>query len=180
MSEQNEQQEEQQNMTTILVHLDNAADKIGHALKEFTEGRESAQAVEDAINEASPNMESVGVKLNDDSTTVNQKPVPENPQGVVYFYTDDDGTLRATVRLPRHDDNETLKDAETAYIGELAACEVVRLVNMEHQRVIEQVALSMAAQQVGGFGDESGDEDDPLSTIEDDDTREQVRRVMKH
>jgi hypothetical protein len=167
-------------MTTVLVHLENAAEKIGRLLESFQNGDIEGEELQKKINEASPKLPDVGLEVNESGSLLNTKPVPDNPESVVYFYSDDDGTLKATVRIPAYDDNTQLDDDSEATAGQLAACEVLHLVHMEHQKVLHQISLQMAMQQMESSSGEEGDDDDMLSAIEDEDTREQVRKMTKH
>lgn len=179
-----EDQTNDNNTATVLVHLENSAEKIGNALQEYYDNKIPHDELNERINAASPKLEDVGVHVDatSETSTVNNKPVPENPRGVVYFYTADDGTLKATVRLPHYGDNATIDGNAEADVAELAALEVVRSINIEHQQIIECIVLGMAMEQWQAAQSEegvvSGDDSDPLSSIEDEDTREQVRKAM--
>lgn len=178
----NEESNEAQT-STVLVHLEDAADTIGTVLQQYVDGEIDQSEMVSKANEAAPKLESVGCEFIEDSEAayVNTKPVPENAESAVYFYRDENDTLKMTVRLLNYGDNEQVSDEEGyATIGEMAAFDVLRLVAMEHQSILEKVM--MAQMFAGMLGGEEGDGegDDPLASIEDPETREQVRKMTKH
>ncbi len=178
MSEENEQAV----TSTVLVHLEGTADTIGEVVEQYQNGEISQEEMVAKANEAAPKLANVGCEFIEDSEAayVNTKPIPENVESAVYFYRDENDTLKMTVRLPQYGDNEQVSDDQgQATIGEMAAFDLLRLVNMEHQSILEKV---MMAQMFAGLLGEGGDddEDDPLSSIEDEETKDQVRKMMKH
>lgn len=173
--------EDHNQQSSVLVHLENAADKMNQAFVDYRNEKIDQEELQQRLQEASPTLVNIGCDV--ESTRVNTKPVPENAESIVYFYRDDDGTLKMTVRIPRFGDNEELDDDATAPIGEMAGFAVLQLVLLEHQSIIEKAVLSaLVAEMQEGNGNplNPADPDDPLSTIEDEETREQVRKFMKH
>lgn len=169
--------------STVLVHLEDTAETVGEVMQQYVNGEIDQEEMVAKANEAAPKLESVGCEFIEDSEAayVNTKPVPENAESAVYFYRDENDTLKMTVRLLNYGDNEQVSDDKgSASIGEMAAFDVLRLVAMEHQVILEKVMMAQmfAGMLDKGEGDE--DEDDPLASIEDPETREQVRKMTKH
>lgn len=179
----NEEQQSETNTSTVLVHVEDAADTIGDVIQKYSDGDISQEEMVEKANAALPKLEDVGYRYEEDSEVayINTKPVPENALASVYFYRDENDTLKMTVRLHQYGDNEKVTDDNgTVDIEEMAAFEILRLVNMEHQSILEKV---MMARMFSGLLEEAvseDGEDDPLTSIEDEDTKSQVRKMMKH
>lgn len=174
-------------VTTVLVHLEDAATKLEPVIQQFVDGEIDKEVLAEKANEAAPRLNNVGCEYNTDSDVayVNTQPVPKNAESAVYFWRDENDTLKMTVRLFRYGDNETLDSSSDDYatLCEAAAFDILRLINMEHQSVLEKV---MVAQMMEGMehlfngGEESEADDDPLNTIEDEEVKDQIRKMSKH
>ncbi len=183
MSNEEHNEEQFEGTSTVLVHIEDAADTIGSVIEKYSNGEITQEEMVNQANAALPKLEDVGYSYEEDSDVayINTKPVPENALASVYFYRDESDTLKMTVRLHQYGDNEKVTDADgTVGIEEMAAFEILRLVNMEHQSILEKVMMAQMFSGILEQAEAEGDEDDPLAAIEDESTKDQVRKMMKH
>lgn len=170
--------------STVLVHVEDAAENIRGALQRYQNSEITAEQLDQEINEYMPKLDDVGVTLDEetDKMYVNTKPVPKNAEAAMYFHYDDDNVLRTTIRFLNFGDNEHVDNEHNMPITEMAAVDVMRLIAMEHQSVLNTVFMRSMMDSVSDDDDEHKhlESDDPLAAIEDPATREQVRKFTKH
>lgn len=178
---------EEKKFATALVHLGNASEKMKEAFELWEKDEIGTEELEKRLQNAMPDLEQMGYRPceeGEDTVTINRKPVPKNAESAIYFYKDDDNNLQAVVRILNYEDNAEIDTNVPCSIAEIAACEVIKLVYMEHQHILNQISMAMALERVkeaGIFNTESdtASDDDPLSGIEDEETRNIVRDFMK-
>jgi len=134
--------------TSILIQLFGIEDRINEVFFKMSEDS-TLEMTQEQWEYILPDVSDFGLSFDNsaDKLTLNENPIPDNADVVVYFYIDEEtGHRRATLRYPQYEDNHT-HSTDTPYVGaEAYGSEVIRLLHREVRRAVLNAISDAAAQ----------------------------------